>query len=181
MWNEAKSTLVTYQEETTQLRCLIPGFPAPCSLHRWKAAPISTQTFCLIVTLLFNVLFRWYFPLFYLPIFLYIVDLLISFLCALLSLQGTPPCYWLATSVFWDSVRCWSKAFFKTHLVHLKIRNQTSESLYEWVIELFTQCICSKLNYSGMNETHILCSTVTLFGIIFIDRKNRQCNWQHCV
>ncbi len=35
--------LVTYQEETTEPLRLIPGFPAPCSLHRWKAAPKFTQ------------------------------------------------------------------------------------------------------------------------------------------
>ncbi len=40
------------------------------SLHCWKAALsdiYSGPTSCLIVTLLFNVLFLWYFPLFYLP------------------------------------------------------------------------------------------------------------------
>ncbi len=38
-------------------------------------------TSCLIVTLLFNVLFLWYFPLFFCHLYLSIVDLLISDLC----------------------------------------------------------------------------------------------------
>ncbi len=65
-------------------------------------------TSCLIITLLFNALFLWHFPLFIFYFFLIchlslsIFDLLISVLCTQilsLSLQDTPPYCWLATSV----------------------------------------------------------------------------------
>ncbi len=80
-------------------------------------------TSCLVVTLLFNVLFLWFFLFFISHLSLSIVDLLISVLCtqterSLLSVitRCAPHC-WLAISVFWDTVRV--KVFFKNRLVHL--------------------------------------------------------------
>ncbi len=83
-------------------------------------------TSCLIVTLIFNVLFLWYFPLFICHLSLSIVNLLISVLCtqierSLLSISiKTRPLTadWL--SVFWDLVRhCAVKSVFKNGLVHV--------------------------------------------------------------
>ncbi len=66
----AKSTLLTYQKETQPQRPISSPSRSLSSLHCWKAAlsDIYTgPTSGLIVTLLSNVLFLWYFPLFYLP------------------------------------------------------------------------------------------------------------------
>ncbi len=80
----------------------------------------TDPTSCLNVTLLFNVLFLWYFPLLYLP-FLSIYNQSDN-VCPVhlnralfsLSLQDMPHYCWLAASVFWDMVRrCGQKRFSK--------------------------------------------------------------------
>ncbi len=96
------------------------------SLHCWKAAPKRVGPTCLIVTLLFNVLFLWHFPLYHLP---FIVDLLISVLytqieCTFLSLHHCKirPLLLIGCKCglgYGPTLR--SKAFFKNCLVHLKL------------------------------------------------------------
>ncbi len=97
----------------------------PFPLHEFLSKSSSDiyagPSSCLIVTLLFNVLFLLYFPLFICHLSLSIVDLLISVLCtqterSLLSISArhAPYCWLAITSVFWDSVRhCSQKSFSK--------------------------------------------------------------------
>ncbi len=81
-------------------------------------------TSCLIITLLFNVLFLLIFSSFFICHFsLSVVDLLISILYTQIErsfCQDTPPYCWLAASVFWDFGQALrSKEFFKNRFVHV--------------------------------------------------------------
>ncbi len=138
MWNNAKSTLLAYQEETKQPRRLFEPFqflefsPPLESCSDIDAGPTS----CLIETLLFNVLSLQYFPLFYLPV-LSIVDLLIFVLCTLFSLsfQDTPPYCWLVASVCFGTWHCGQNCFSKLLSVPLNVN--TMEKLN---FQGFIQC-----------------------------------------
>ncbi len=86
----------------------------PLESPRYFCGPTS----CLIITLLFNVLFLLFFHFFICHLSLSIVDLLISVLstqieCSLLSIitRHAPYCR-LATSGLWDSVPCCSQKHF---------------------------------------------------------------------
>ncbi len=115
VWNEAKSTLLTYQERNNATSTSNSRHSRSLSFSPLleSCSDIYTGlTSCLIVTLLFNVLFLWYFPFVICHLSLSIVDLLISVLCTQIErsrVQDTPPYCWLDISGFWD----WSKAFFK--------------------------------------------------------------------
>ncbi len=98
---------------------LLEFYPSLESCSDIYAGPTS----CLIITLLFNVLFLRYFPFRYFQFSLSLIDLLISVLYTQIELciitKHAPDC-WLAASVFLGhgpTLR--SKAFFKNCVVHL--------------------------------------------------------------
>ncbi len=126
---QGKINVTHLSKETTQPWRLLRALPVPWVL--FIAGSCSDiyrgPTSCLIVTLLFNVLFLWYFPLFFIcNLSLFIVDLLISVLCtqierSLLSIstRHAPSLLIGYKSVFGLGQTLQSKAFFKNRFVHV--------------------------------------------------------------
>ncbi len=117
-------------------------------------------TSCLIITLIFNVLFLWYFPLFFICHFsLSVVDLLISVLYtqierSLLSISTRHAPLLLVGCVFWDSVRhCVKSVFQKSLRARLKER-RSGPQLEETLIDpLFTD-VAFRRDRGGDGSSH---------------------------
>ncbi len=121
------------------------------SLHRWRAAPIFTRDYLPIGTLLLIFYFSNIFLFVYLPSpSIYSRSANVCLWTQIerffaLSSQDTPPHCWLATSVFWDSVRCCGQKHFSKITKCTLILTDTTFDL-KYVETEINRCVRSIFN-----------------------------------